>query len=420
MRPSVMNKCVIEPEYFRFHMMAGATSNIPTKKRRLGDNDSLFTDFPQATKRQLAIKLHDLCDTHGPVWESLKFNNSNAADENGGIPFCKAYCSVTASKKKLFFGAIFVDGLIMMSNFLEQGIIPSNKPKRLVLGNLLDYIVDFETQAALLELESFGEAELAIVLVNHLLGKLASSTKYIINKHRSGKKLENCPCSHDCDMSGTYGDTSIGNELVWHGHLDIIINQDIGVSIVEREDTNEQSHEEKNPVEVSTSLERNQQIIAQCVVFSFLQRQNRPLSNHFLFPYIGVKGSNLIIYIYDSEHDVLLQSSTIPVLVSNGRNSRPKVNLTAILVSWLAVNCQHLSDGLPETLKSKDKVAEFLLQVKDRIDIYEELLKSGDVGGSIHLGLFSKSEESYEVCPCGLDEARRKLYEVVWRRTEEG
>ncbi|XP_033757117.1 uncharacterized protein LOC117339548 isoform X1 [Pecten maximus] len=395
--------------------MAGTASDIPIKRRRMDDTDSIFTDFPGNIKRQLAIKLHDLCDTHGPALESLKFNNCNASDDNGGIAFSDAYCSVTPMKNKLFFGAIFVDGLIMISKFLEQGTVPGSKSERHVLAKLLDYIVDIETQAALLSLEHLGETELTIVLANHLFGKLATSTKYVIDKYCTGNKLKKCPCSLDCDLSGTYGDTSIGNEEVWHGRLDIIVNQDIGVSAVECDNT--ESLGGKTSAEVSTGLERNQQIIAQTVVFSFLQKQNQPLSKHFLFPCFGIEGTSLVIYFYDSEYDVLLQSSVIPLLVPGTSKSHPKVNLTAILVSWLAVNCKYLSSGLQETLKYKDETAGFFLQAKDKIKIYEKELKSGDVGVLVHS--VSEAEDSYEVSPHGLNEARRRLYEVVWRRMED-
>ncbi|XP_033757118.1 uncharacterized protein LOC117339548 isoform X2 [Pecten maximus] len=329
--------------------MAGTASDIPIKRRRMDDTDSIFTDFPGNIKRQLAIKLHDLCDTHGPALESLKFNNCNASDDNGGIAFSDAYCSVTPMKNKLFFGAIFVDGLIMISKFLEQGTVPGSKSERHVLAKLLDYIVD------------------------------------------------------------------IGNEEVWHGRLDIIVNQDIGVSAVECDNT--ESLGGKTSAEVSTGLERNQQIIAQTVVFSFLQKQNQPLSKHFLFPCFGIEGTSLVIYFYDSEYDVLLQSSVIPLLVPGTSKSHPKVNLTAILVSWLAVNCKYLSSGLQETLKYKDETAGFFLQAKDKIKIYEKELKSGDVGVLVHS--VSEAEDSYEVSPHGLNEARRRLYEVVWRRMED-
>ena len=60
-------------------------------------------------------------------------------------------------------------------------------------------------------LQSLSETELTILVSNHLLGKLATSSCYLVDKNCSGKKGDWCLCSNDaCEMTGQYGDTSIG------------------------------------------------------------------------------------------------------------------------------------------------------------------------------------------------------------------
>lgn len=59
--------------------------------------------------------------------------------------------------------------------------------------------------------QRLSETELTILVSNHLLGKLATSSCYLVDKNCSGKKGDWCLCSNDaCEMTGQYGDTSIG------------------------------------------------------------------------------------------------------------------------------------------------------------------------------------------------------------------
>ncbi|XP_033748569.1 uncharacterized protein LOC117333394 [Pecten maximus] len=398
-------------------MSAYQDATVPAKKHCTDNLDPIFRDFPGNIKKQIALHLHDLCDIYrGPDLNSLRFFNCNAADANGGVSFSDAYCCVKPVKKKMF-GSVFVTGLSMMSKFLEEGELPESIPERFLLSKLLHYLVDEETQAALLNLEQYDKADLSIVLANHLIGKLAPSSRYVIDKHAIGKKMKGrtkCPCSPDCAMSGVFGDTSIGNEEVWHGQLNIIVNQDIGISSIEDDEENPEILGGMKLKSSTCSLENSDQLIAQTVVFSFLQKQIHPLNEHFLLPCFGVAGTGIVIYFYDSEHDVLLKSSRIPFLKSTKSDLHMKVNLTAILASWLAVNYKHLSSGLPESLKSEDKKADFFSQVTEKIEIYRNKLKLGDVGMSVHPPVPGDMEDSGEESPDELGDVRCKLYQVVY------
>ena len=62
-------------------------------------------------------------------------------------------------------------------------------------------------------LQSISETELTVLVANHLLGKLGTSSCYLIDKNCCGKKRDNCFCGEtSCKMTGEYGDTSIGKD----------------------------------------------------------------------------------------------------------------------------------------------------------------------------------------------------------------
>lgn len=62
------------------------------------------------------------------------------------------------------------------------------------------------------EIDFASETDLAVVLANHLFGKLATSSSYTIDKTCHAKRKGNrCFCNDEkCVLKGVYGDTSIG------------------------------------------------------------------------------------------------------------------------------------------------------------------------------------------------------------------
>lgn len=69
-----------------------------------------------------------------------------------------------------------------------------------------------------LKFRSMSGTELTVLVANHLLGKLATSSCYLVDKNCNGKKGDQCFCGEDsCTMTGTYGDTSIGEvNYIYH------------------------------------------------------------------------------------------------------------------------------------------------------------------------------------------------------------
>ncbi|XP_021357355.1 uncharacterized protein LOC110452921 [Mizuhopecten yessoensis] len=107
-----------------------------------------------------------------------------------------------------------------------------------------------------------------------------------------------------------------GNAQVWHGNMDIIVNYEVPIVVGTPPKENPDSPESKSPVEVNlniTGLSRNHEIMAKTIVFSYLQKYRHPESDNFLCPCIGVTFTDLIIFFYDSEHDILLERSVVPL-----------------------------------------------------------------------------------------------------------
>lgn len=159
---------------------------------------------------------------------------------------------------------------------------------------------------------------------------------------------------------------------MWHGNLDVIINSDLAV--VEPLDENSENSPNGNSA-VENCLQRNHQIIAQTIVFSFLQKKRHPERSNFLTPCIGIRSSELIVMLYDSEYDVLLESSSVPLFEND---SSLEFSLQAILVCWLTVNYKYLCSGLCEEYKQHK--SNFFVHAKGKIQIYQDKLSLGNVG----------------------------------------
>ncbi|XP_033754877.1 uncharacterized protein LOC117337854 [Pecten maximus] len=304
--------------------------------------------------------------------------NSNATD---GYSFSKAYCKITENED-YSFSCLFKKGLGILMDYLWKQETPTNDQDSLVLDTLLHYLVKMEnvdTQDPFMTLEGLGETDIAIVLANHLFGKLCTSSHFLIDKRCKGKVKDSCPCTDaGCKISGSFGDTGIGNPSVWHGNFDVIVNNQVIIEALEEDEPNVSESSERTPMEVNMKpvcLSTNQQIIAETIVFSFLQKKRHPEYSQFLFPCIGVNSKEMVVCFYDSENDILLKSSPVPLQTVTG-----KFDVVTIVVSWLVVNHKFLCDGLPRCLEIE--TSGFFRQAEEALPIYENDLQFGDIGVS--------------------------------------
>ncbi|XP_069109497.1 uncharacterized protein [Argopecten irradians] len=272
--------------------------------------------------------------------------------------------------------------------------------------------ITLEIQAPLKSLTDLTEKELSIVVTNHLFGQLSTTSRFLINVNNSGPKT--CPCNTGCDSPCSFGDTSIGNEEVWHGNMDVILNQEVAINTV-NDESNPSTSDPGNsdPGHFSSHvrrLSRNSEFIAKTVSFSFLQRQSRPEISLSLFPCISITSNGLVLDFYDSNHDVLLESSAIPFIIPGKESTSRTISLTMIIVAWLAVNYRYLSSGLPATLKYEAAKAGFFEQAGDKLRVYRGELKLGNVRDSV---CFNDDSDSDVESPEFLSEIRARLYNIA-------
>ena len=197
---------------------------------------------------------------------------------------------------------------------------------------------------------------------------------------------------------------------MWHGNLDIIINNDLAV-YVEPVDEQPESPGGKSDVEakLKTALSKSPQMIAQTIVFSFIQKKTHPEREHFLTPCIGIGSTELLVMFYDSEHDVLLESCSVPLYKDSVSG---KFSYTAILVCWLTVNYKFLCTGLLQSVK--EYTSDFFVHASEKMKVYEEKLQLGNVGWP--LSNEGKLKFSPRVkCTPSMHEYEKVLQEMLWK-----
>ena len=158
-----------------------------------------------------------------------------------------------------------------------------------------------------------------------------------------------------------------GHIDVWHGRLDVILG---GGVHVEGDLVMSDSRGGKSCVEVKRGEEDVGKLIAQTIVFSFLQQTRHPEYSNFLIPGVGACKSDMFFYFYDSKNDILLTSTLIPI-VQYG-----ELNPVAAIAAWMVVNYRTLSTGLTGPLLEIKK-ANFFTVAKDKLKIYQKKLKAG-------------------------------------------
>lgn len=345
--------------------------------------------------KELAIALDGLCfeaSQHCVQLRPLKIVNCNAADSNPSYrSFSKAYCEVEVKSRKTFlFGDVFRRGVDILIGYLENRGMPENRQEQFVLNKLLAFVKsNAADEIPTTNLHQMTKADLSTLLANHLFGKLSTSSRFTVNKECDDLRKDNCPCSYpNCQLTGALGDTSVGNSEVWHGNMDIIINDNLALHCELPEENSGSAIGNSLIEKQKTSvLSQNSQLIAKTIVFSFLQKQKHPECSNFLTPLIGVGLSEMTVMFYDAEHDVLLESTRVPLFDSSEEECR-MFSLTAILISWLVVNYTYLSSGLIDTMQTY--TADFFNHTRGKTEIYEQKLSLGNVESSSSSGIKRK------------------------------
>ena len=170
---------------------------------------------------------------------------------------------------------------------------------------------------------------------------------------------------------------------MWHGNVQVLLGSHSDVVVHAKDsddttDTNENGSLSSFEVEDNSDLINDRsQIIAETIVFAFLQKKNNPAFENYLIPTIGISKKHILFYLYDPEHDILLESP--PFNIFQSQSSR--LSYPTVLALWFTVNYKMFCTGITRAMKERNFTADFLSQVDDETKIiYKEHLHFRDCG----------------------------------------
>ena len=138
----------------------------------------------------------------------------------------------------------------------------------------------------------------------------------------------------------------------WLGRTDILIEDTLPVKVcTDVDDFTDGQPETKSvsstDIEDKFSINGQRQLLAQTIVFSFIQHKyNRQKMQNCLVPGIGIGTKNLLIYFYDSENDLLVGSTYLETFLSD------YLAVENVVFLWLTLNYRHFCSG-PDELMNK-------------------------------------------------------------------
>ncbi|KAK3089818.1 hypothetical protein FSP39_006766 [Pinctada imbricata] len=319
---------------------------------------------------------------------TFAIGSCNAADPDYGYCFTKAACSLRPTKVKVTFGSLFLEPFKALNELFCIKSLPKDGPVLMCVQKLMEFMLNKEMQKPLEDLNDCSdETELTVILATHLFSQLSISPSFTVN-NRNHSQLKRCPCtSEKCPKTGWkgkihYGDTSIGNSEVWHGFLDLVMDgAEVLIDTVDGEEdtvtyidsTIEIKQKDFEMTDVSAGS-RIAQVAAETIVYSFYYRSLHPESSHFLIPSIGVSGSEVLFYFYDSVNDVLLGSTTFKLM-----DFEDKLDITTVFAVWMVLNHKYLCNGLNELKLDQVPKSHFTEHAKSKLHVYREELKKGNL-----------------------------------------
>ncbi|XP_045211258.2 uncharacterized protein LOC123562717 [Mercenaria mercenaria] len=339
----------------------------PQEKRQKTEDG--FKDFLSVQENEelmtlLRIILEEL--NVGLAHTSVYFVHVNAANANSYTKFSSA--TITAEfmqrqyRNRLVpmvapFALLFVRGFAILSDFLnkQDPKIPENIDERRALLELIQFLTNVNEQSVLNEdrHDSKKESE-AVLLAQHLLIPLVQQKTLVIDSYLDLQSERGCSVEHP--MNGTKGDTSYGCPKGWHGRVDVLLGEQVPVSVVEaagdKGNADAVSVMSDSWVEVEKddtfSPESISQVMAQTIVNSFVQHKRNPVSSNSLVPGIGIYSKKMVVYMYDCVEDILLTSG--PVALHADMNASG-LNYRAIIILWLGLNYKLFGNATPPKYK---------------------------------------------------------------------
>lgn len=314
---------------------------------------------------------------------------------------------------------IFKNGLHYLQQYSEHGIDGVPEDIKEILECLINFLENKDRHLRCLVPFMDDDKEKTIpnrmreptytfLLAEHLFSPLIPGHAYYLDRNHFPNELVSCPgkCGITC-IDHLDKPTGIGNENVWHGFADIWIDKRVPVSVVleeveESEETDAPSKrtklekddlviEVKQPKEKLKVPNTVAQTVAQSIVNSFLQ------SKSGIVPTLCTSFGYLMIYMYDSENDIFLMSSTESPLKLFSESTKNFVD-NHVIYLWMLLNyatCEKKpTEKFVQYCKKNNLLSGFPEQVKDKIHIYRKCLNQ-------NLSSFPrvKEEKETEIAP---------------------
>ncbi|KAK3090966.1 hypothetical protein FSP39_016095 [Pinctada imbricata] len=252
------------------------------------------------------------------------------------------------------------------------------------------------------------DCTLAVALSEHLLGNLAPGHSFVIDKRTRGK-TKKCKCGmEDCKAKPVFRDTGIGDERAWHGFIDILFSSHpVGVLAADHHShKGEETEDEKSYISESSSSDwlsdgdssdsdsdneqdfhgvktlcdvaAENQVIAQTIVFSYIQKKRHPDFRNFLIPNLLITPYHFTVLMYDSKNDILISSAPIPFFVDN--NKAEELRITSIVFLWMVLHYRTFCEGIDveeiiknQTIKDVREIqSKFQERAREKFPFYEE------------------------------------------------
>ena len=173
---------------------------------------------------------------------------------------------------------------------------------------------------------------------------------------------------------------------MWHGSVDILLGPHPAVAVYAKDSddtigTDEGGSLSSFEVKDNRDLSNDRsQIIAETIVFAFVQKKNNPDFEYYLIPTVAISKEDVLLHFYDPEHDILLESPSYAIW-----HKRCELYYPTVLALWFTLNYKTFCTGVTTGMKERNFTADFLSRIDDDIKtIYEKCLQVGNCGtGSV-------------------------------------
>ncbi|XP_078329218.1 uncharacterized protein LOC111115785 [Crassostrea virginica] len=266
------------------------------------------------------------------------------------------------------------------------------KPVVLTIMNYLQNIEYHQNAIYNVKRKRGDEARITAVMAQHLFSQLIPGNKYCID-NRSKNLPKVCPCQQpNCGKEIKAGCTALGSGDTWHGYVDILLNNNVAVSVIsdDEENSDDDNLGPSAPKQLSRSssseslctevkhgrhnkrslLNMNviDQIIAETITNAFAQINLTKALTGWLIPTFGCTVDQVVAFMYDPKSDVLVQSMDI---ISCWRAEKT-LDLTTVVFIWMLLNfpifmCKNLADQYEFDRSNFHKLAETKLKRYQKI-----------------------------------------------------